>query len=61
MIIRYHKLYMERLADIYLTKYGMLGYEEASKWFDNFLDKGLRYRIKPYISALAEGRNLEID
>ena len=52
---------MNRLADIYLKKYGMLGYDVARKWYDEFLDDGIRARIKPYISALAEERNLEID
>jgi len=61
MVIQYHKLYMRRLAEVYLSKYGMLGYEDASKWFNEFLDDGLRARIKPYISALAEERNLEVD
>jgi len=59
-VIEYHPLYMRRLADVYLTKYGMLGFDAARKWFDTFLTTDLKKRIKPYIQTLAEERNLEL-
>lgn len=52
---------MRRLADIYLKKYGMLGYEEAKEWYGTFLDDDLRSKIKPYIRMLAEERDLQVD
>ena len=61
MVIEYHPLYMRRLAGVYLDKYCMHGYESARKWFDEFLNDGMKARMKTYISALAEERDLEVD
>jgi hypothetical protein len=61
VLVQHHPLYMRRLAETYLSKYSMLGYEVASKWYEEFLDDGLRSKIKPYIQMVAEERNLEVD
>jgi len=60
MVIKYHKKYMTRLAGVYLDKYGMLGYDEAKKWYNDFLPVDIRTRIRPFILAEAERRNLEV-
>ena len=61
MLIQYNHMYMTRLAKIYLATYSKYGYEEASKWYHNFLDDGLRKRIDPFIRRVAEEQNLEMD
>lgn len=61
MVIKYHYKYMVRLANVYLQTYSKYGYEEASKWYNEFLDASHRKRIGPFIRSVAEEQNLEVD
>ena len=61
MLIEYHWKYMTMLAKRYLNIYSKYGYDDAKKWYDEFLTDGLRKRIRPFISSVAESQNLETD
>jgi len=61
VIIEYHYKYMTHLAKRYISIYSKYGYKEASKWYDTFLTKGLRDRIRPFIKEQAQEQNLEMD
>lgn len=58
MVIEYHHKYLEHLARRYLSIYGKYGYDEAKKWFDEFLTKELRVRVKPIIHTVANDQGL---
>jgi hypothetical protein len=52
----YEVKYLERLAKVYLDKYGEFGYTHAKAWFDEFLTEELRVLVKPLVEAEVKRR-----
>ena len=61
MVIEFHPKYMTHLAQRYLSIYGKFGYDEAKKWYHEFLTPELRQRIGNYIRAEAGDQGLDTD
>lgn len=57
-VLEYHDKLLERLANVYLDKYELHGYEEARKWHERHTgnDKALKRLLRDKIREVAPKR-----
>lgn len=58
---KWDRKYLERLAEVYLEKYSVLGYKEAKKWYSEFLTTELRKLVHPIIVEKVETKQGKSD
>ena len=62
VVLRYHPMYIERLANVYLDIYEMHGYKEAGVWHGRTLgnDSTLKEQVREMIKLVAPLRGKEL-
>jgi hypothetical protein len=54
---KYENKYVNRLANVYITKYDKEGHDKAKEWYNRFLkDAGLRLTVRMEITKVLNNR-----